>query len=114
MVIRSTWDYFERLAEFLAWVDRVEVESRIVNPASVIRWNVHKGYLAELGAAGVPVLPMLVLPHGSQEVAAAIAATGWEKVVVKPAVDGGARQAALRWGRVGPTARARPAHRRSR
>lgn len=95
VVIRSTWDYFERVAEFLAWVDRVEVESRIVNPASVIRWNVHKGYLAELGAAGVPVLPMLVLPHGSQEVAAAIAATGWEKVVVKPAVDGGARQAAL-------------------
>ena len=95
VVIRSTWDYFERLEEFLAWVDRVDVQSRIINPPDVIRWNVHKGYLAELGAAGVPVLPMLVLPKGSRDIAAPIAATGWEKVVVKPAIDGGARQAAL-------------------
>ena len=95
VVIRSTWDYFERLEEFLAWVDRVHVQSRLINPPSVVRWNAHKGYLAELGAAGVAVLPMLVLPHGSQDVAAAIAATGWGEVVVKPAVDGGARQTAL-------------------
>ncbi|GAB3084632.1 ATP-grasp domain-containing protein [Pedococcus soli] len=95
VVIRSTWDYFDRLQEFLAWVDRVDVESRIINPPNVIRWNVHKGYLAELGAAGVPVLPMLVLPQGAVDVAARIGATGWDRVVVKPAVDGGARQAAL-------------------
>ncbi len=94
VVIRSTWDYFERLEEFLTWVDRVHVQSRIINPPSVVRWNAHKGYLAELGAAGVAVLPMLVLPQGSQDVAAAIAATGWDEAVVKPAVDGGARQAA--------------------
>ena len=95
VVIRSTWDYFDRLEEFLAWVDRVDVESRIINPPSVIRWNVHKGYLAELGAAGVPVLPMLVLRRGAADVAARLVATRWGKVVVKPAVDGGARQAAL-------------------
>jgi glutathione synthase/RimK-type ligase-like ATP-grasp enzyme len=94
VVIRSTWDYFERLEEFLAWVDRVDVESRIVNPPAVVRWNVHKGYLAELGAAGVPVLPMLVVPRGAADIEARIAATGWEEVVVKPAVDGGARKAA--------------------
>ena len=94
VVIRSTWDYFERLEEFLAWVDRVDVESRIVNPPAVVRWNVHKGYLAELGAAGVAVLPMLVVPRGAADIAARIAATGWEQVVVKPAVDGGARKTA--------------------
>ncbi|GAA4716219.1 hypothetical protein GCM10025782_11460 [Pedococcus ginsenosidimutans] len=94
VVIRSTWDYFERLEEFLAWVDRVDVESRIVNPPAVVRWNVHKGYLAELGAAGVAVLPMLVVPRGAVDVAERIAATGWEEVVVKPAVDGGARKTA--------------------
>ena len=59
VVIRSTWDYFDRLEEFLAWVDRVDSVTRIVNSPSVIRWNSHKGYLAELGAAGVPVLPSL-------------------------------------------------------
>ncbi len=95
VVIRSTWDYFDRLEEFLAWVDRVDVESRIINSPKVVRWNVHKGYLAELGAAGVGVLPMLVLPRGAQDVATSLAATGWGRVVVKPAVDGGARQTAL-------------------
>ncbi|EAQ6027803.1 hypothetical protein AC007_26580, partial [Salmonella enterica] len=80
VVIRSTWDYFDRLEEFLAWVDRVDVESRIVNSPKVVRWNVHKGYLAELGAAGVGVLPMLVLPRGAQEVATSLAATGWGRV----------------------------------
>lgn len=99
VVIRSTWDYFDRLEEFLAWVDRVHVESRIINPPNVIRWNVHKGYLAELGAAGIAVLPMLVLPRGASDVVARLTATGWDRVVVKPAVDGGARRAAL--GEVG-------------
>ena len=49
-VVRSTWDYFDRLDEFLDWVDRVDSRSResSIRP-NVIRWNSHKGYLAELG-----------------------------------------------------------------
>ena len=93
VVVRSPWDYFERLEEFLGWVDHVAEVSRIVNPATVIRWNSHKGYLAELGEAGVPVLPTLAVPAGTVEAAAALAATGWDDVVLKPAVDGGARKA---------------------
>ncbi len=93
VVIRSTWDYFDRLEEYLAWVDRVDAASRIINSPKVIRWNFHKGYLAELGERGVPVLPMLVVRAGADDAAAEMAATGWGDVVVKPAVDGGARQA---------------------
>jgi hypothetical protein len=54
VVIRSTWDYQERRDEFLAWVRSVP---RIVNPPDVVEWNTDKRYLAELGAAGVPVVP---------------------------------------------------------
>lgn len=93
VVVRSPWDYFERLEEFLGWVDGVAEVSRIINPANVIRWNSHKGYLAELGAAGVPVLPTLSLPVRTPDAVAALAATGWDDVVLKPAVDGGARKA---------------------
>lgn len=93
VVVRSPWDYFERLNEFLGWVDRVASASRIINPANVIRWNSHKGYLAELGDGGVPVLPTLTLPLGAHDPVASLAGTGWDDVVLKPAVDGGARKA---------------------
>ena len=94
VVVRSTWDYFDRLGEFLDWVDHVDAVSRIVNPPSVIRWNSHKGYLAELGRAGIPVVEGLALSRGTVDAAAQVASRGWEDVVVKPAVDGGARRAA--------------------
>jgi glutathione synthase/RimK-type ligase-like ATP-grasp enzyme len=54
VVVRSTWDYVERLHEFLAWADAVP---RLANPATVLRWNTDKHYLAELAEAGVPVVP---------------------------------------------------------
>ena len=45
VVIRSTWDYAARRAEFVNWAERVP---RLLNPAEVIRWNTDKRYLAEL------------------------------------------------------------------
>ena len=93
MVVRSPWDYFDHLDRFLRWVDDVEAATRIVNPATVIRWNSHKGYLAEMGERGVPVLPDdSCSSRGTTDAADQLAACGWADVVVKPAVDGGARQ----------------------
>ena len=93
VVIRSTWDYFDRLDEFLGWADRVDSLARIINSPTIIRWNSHKGYLAELGEAGIPVLPSLALAKGAAHSVDRMLATGWTDVVIKPAVDGGARQA---------------------
>jgi glutathione synthase/RimK-type ligase-like ATP-grasp enzyme len=93
VVIRSTWDYFGRLEEFLSWVDGVASVTRIVNPSTVIRWNSHKGYLAELGDHGIPVLPSLALPRRAVGAVDQLLAAGWDDVVIKPAVDGGARLA---------------------
>ena len=93
VVIRSTWDYFDRLEEFLGWADRVDSVSRIINSPKTIRWNSHKGYLAQLGEAGIPVLPSLALAKGAAHAVERMLATGWDEVVIKPAVDGGARGA---------------------
>ncbi|MEU6085623.1 hypothetical protein ABZ865_02255 [Streptomyces sp. NPDC047085] len=57
VVIRSTWDYSWRAAEFEAWVERVGAVTRLANPAPVVRWNSDKRYLGELAAAGVPTVP---------------------------------------------------------
>jgi glutathione synthase/RimK-type ligase-like ATP-grasp enzyme len=92
VVVRSPWDYFTRLDEFLSWVDSVDGSTRIVNPATVIRWNSHKGYLAEIGELGVPVLPTVLLSGGTTDAVERLAGCGWAEVVIKPAVDGGARE----------------------
>lgn len=57
VLIRTIWDYQERLVEFLAWLDRLEPVTRIFNPPSVVRWNARKTYLRDLAADGVPTIP---------------------------------------------------------
>lgn len=89
-VIRSTWDYHRRPDAFLAWVDRVATLTRLHNPAAVIRWNAHKAYLLELAGAGIPTTPTVLLRRGNPTpLQAVVAAQGWERVVVKPAVSAG-------------------------
>jgi len=57
ILIRTTWDYQERLDEFLAWVDRAGDAAPLFNPASVVRSNVDKRYLRTLERAGIPIVP---------------------------------------------------------
>ena len=56
-LLRSAWDYTERLAEFLAWADRTSRLTTLLNPPAVVRWNTDKHYLRDLARAGVPTVP---------------------------------------------------------
>ena len=88
-VIRSTWDYSWRAAEFTAWAERCGRATRLANPADVVRWNTDKRYLGDLAAAGVPVVPTRYLAPGDP---ADLPAD--HEYVVKPASGAGARFAA--------------------
>ncbi len=88
VVLRSAWDYPQRLDEFLSWLEQVDAVSDLVNPPATVRWNLDKQYLAELAEAGVPITPTVFVHPGS---AAAFPA---EHFVVKPAVGAGSRDAA--------------------
>jgi glutathione synthase/RimK-type ligase-like ATP-grasp enzyme len=87
-LLRSTWDYFHRRDEFLAWAERADAATRLLNPLALIRWNSHKGYLVELARRGAPVVPTEIAPSGSSlDVAARMAERGWSRAVLKPAVS---------------------------
>jgi hypothetical protein len=91
VVIRSTWDYFHRRDAFVAWTTRVGQRTRLVNPPEVIAWNTHKGYLRDLEARGVAIVPTLWCAQGEPaDLDALMGARGWDVAVVKPAVSGGA------------------------
>ncbi|MFF5184934.1 RimK family alpha-L-glutamate ligase [Streptomyces sp. NPDC000345] len=88
-VIRSTWDYSWRAAEFVAWAQRTGAVTRLANPAGVVRWNSDKRYLGELAAAGVPTVPTRYLAPGE-----GAGLPDGHEYVVKPTSGAGARFAA--------------------
>ncbi len=91
-IFRTTWDYFHRFAEFSAWLDRVAVQTRLLNPLELIRWNMDKHYLLDLQQRGIPIPPTLITRKGKASTLAALhAETGWTETVLKPTVSGGAR-----------------------
>ena len=48
VVVRCTWDYHERRAEFLDWARRVAAVTTLANSADVLAWNTDKTYLRTL------------------------------------------------------------------
>lgn len=105
VVVRSTWDYVDRPAEFATWLDHLDDQgATVLNPTSLLRWNTHKRYLVELERAGVPIVPTELVDRGSPVSLDAVAARRrWVDVVVKPAVGGTARLT-VHAARVGPEA----------
>ncbi len=96
VVLRSAWDYAERLPEFLAWAEGVARVTTLVNPLPVVRWNTDKHYLGELARAGAPVVPTTYLEPGADAARALeefLAHEPCRELVVKPAVGAGSRDA---------------------
>lgn len=82
-VLRSPWDYARQRDAFVAWAHTVP---RLANPAPVVEWNTDKRYLAELAAAGVPVVPTTVGTPGE-----GVALADHGEWVIKPTVSAGSR-----------------------
>ncbi len=84
-VVRSTWDYYGRRDEFLAWANRAASQTRLLNPVGVLTWNTDKTYLGVLADRGVPVVPTMWVPPGD-----APPGLDYSDSVVKPAVSAAA------------------------
>lgn len=90
VVLRSTWNYYEHVDAFVAWVASVGAATTVLNPPSIVAWNVKKTYLRELEKRGVDVVPTELVLHGeTREVAAVLDARGWDEIVIKPLVSAG-------------------------
>lgn len=94
VVLRSTWDYHLRIPEFEAWLAALDAARvPLWNPTSLVRWNMHKGYLRELAARGIRVPPTDWVTRGdARPLDAVLRAHGWSDAVVKPAVSASATE----------------------
>ncbi|MDH6135544.1 glutathione synthase/RimK-type ligase-like ATP-grasp enzyme [Kitasatospora sp. MAA4] len=70
VLLRSPWTYVESLPQFLEWCEYVTDVTSLFNPLPVVRWNLDKHYLADLAAAGVPVVPSGFVAPGADPAAA--------------------------------------------
>ena len=93
-LLRSAWDYSERLGDFLAWIERVDALTTLLNPAPVLRWNSDKHYLLELAQARLPVIASRFAEPGGDARTVLdefLAREDCAELVVKPSVGAGSR-----------------------
>lgn len=92
VIFRTTWDYFDRFSEFSDWLDAVQLQTTLINSKDLIFWNLDKKYLKELERKGVRIPGTVYLEKGSgKSLQEEVAASGWDKCILKPAVSGAAR-----------------------
>jgi O-ureido-D-serine cyclo-ligase len=87
-IIRSTWNYTDRPAQFLDWAAEVSRKTSLHNPSEIVAWNIDKHYLLALEAAGVPIVPTQFADPGT-----APKFPAGRDFVVKPAIGAGSRGA---------------------
>ena len=87
VVVRCTWDYAERVEEFLAWAAGVAAVTRLENSLSHLRFTTDKHYLQVLADADVPVVPSAFLEPGERPEHPYLDV----EHVVKPAISAGSR-----------------------
>lgn len=91
-IIGTTWDYWDRLDEFLATLELIEGQTRLFNPSALVRWNCRKTYLRELESRGAKLIPTLWLDHADEAAAtAAFDTLGADDLVFKRQIGAGAK-----------------------
>ena len=91
VVFRTIWDYFERYTEFSNWLSKISIVTKVVNPLSLVTWNIDKHYLKDLSLKGVSVMESVFVDTGNHRLLTTICKEkGWRDIVIKPAISGAA------------------------
>ena len=92
VIIGTTWDYWDRLDEFLAALRQIESQTRLFNPVALVEWNIRKTYLRDLEGRGAKLIPTLWLDTVDDASArAAFDRLGSDDLVFKRQIGAGAK-----------------------
>lgn len=91
VIIGSAWDYHLRLDEFLAWTQKVNNATLLLNNPGFVEWNCRKTYLNQLAGSGINVIPTLKIgPTSHYTLDRLLKYLDTEEVILKPVVGAGA------------------------
>ncbi len=92
-LIRTTWDYQERIDQFREWLEKVSKQTTLINSKEVILWNSHKSYLKELEDSGIDIAPSeWLFKGGTYDIKSIMQKRSWNKGFIKPLVGANARE----------------------
>ena len=96
-VLKAPWDYFDKFRQFNAWLGKLEqLQLRVLNPVSVVRWNSDKHYMHDIEEAGLPIIPSVFIEKGEQpHLSEYFDKLNSDTLIIKPAVSGGAKNTLL-------------------
>ncbi|MCB1583211.1 MAG: hypothetical protein KDI92_09120 [Xanthomonadales bacterium] len=60
-LMRTVWDYHEKIHDFNQWLNLVSTRTKVLNRADIIKWNQNKLYLKELADFGITIAPTVWL-----------------------------------------------------
>jgi glutathione synthase/RimK-type ligase-like ATP-grasp enzyme len=87
---RSTWDYKKHPKDFLAWLDEVGAQTRMINSPRTIRWNIDKRYLEDLRVKGISCLQSIYgAPSRLAQLFEESRSRAWREIVIKPVISAG-------------------------
>jgi hypothetical protein len=93
VILKSPWDYFDKVAEFKNWLQQLQKEQiKVLNPIDVVNWNLDKKYLLDIEQAGFAIVPTRIVPQNSFFAAEPFFEL-WQTntILIKPAISGGAK-----------------------
>lgn len=92
VIIRSTWDYQDDKDRFLNVLKAIEAsDTRLLNSAEVVHWNIDKRYLQQLQELGVRIVPTTWFDGFDRElIQREIESLDCEELIMKPNVSANA------------------------
>ena len=92
VVIRTTWDYQDDVAGFMACLQRIEMSSaQLQNSLKIVEWNISKNYLRDLQNQGINIVPTLWFDSFSlPKLQAGFSYFDTPQIVLKPLVSANA------------------------
>ena len=91
-IIRSTWDYQDRIQEFLDVLENINLSNCILeNSLELVKWNIDKSYLKELSKKKIQIVPSLFYESYSKKILSdSFSFFSTNKLIIKPAISANA------------------------
>jgi glutathione synthase/RimK-type ligase-like ATP-grasp enzyme len=87
VIIRSTWDYWDDVPNFIRVLEEIDASTRLANPLQLVHWNLAKTYLRDLEQSGVAIVPTLWSESlGPSSVPGFCDRLACDEIVIKPVV----------------------------
>jgi glutathione synthase/RimK-type ligase-like ATP-grasp enzyme len=91
ILIRSTWDYHQRLSEYRAWLQFLSSKGKhFINHLDLLRWNMDKTYLNQLSQVGIRTPDtVFIRRQETVDLTLLLEGKGWQSAVIKPTISAG-------------------------